>query len=679
MPWSPPSRPSTRVGVGEVDAVGLDRERAALGHRVAAVDRKVHQHLLDLAGIGSNSARSGVERGVGGCLCIDRRLRQDAREVHRERGTRAGRALDVDLAAGLLDDPVHRREAEPRAAGILLRGVEGLERVSEDLLRHADARVPDGDRREPARRYHQGVSRRRIEVDRARFEGDRPAARHGVAGVQHEIEDHLIELAAIRLDPAGVLAELQHQLQVGAQHVLEQRMRLTKGVVHVEHDRLHELAPAECEQLCGQRRRSVGGGGDHLDARSQLLVLEHQSAELDDRRQEVVEVMRAPAGELADRLRLLRLAKPLFRLGEGCLRLHPHLDVARTLEGGLALAGDRQARGGVVARKGDDPELVVQAKRDHDHLERFGARELRRRERARRKPDGREACAWLNHSPLDRIVVSRLVDAEQRIGDARIRERVGEDPPELGHVELRRGQQPAREGIHRAGDFCPSDDLLRDGAALALGDVAGIGGVAPARLALDEKGRHGEEGRRLDPVLELSEEGVDRDLCRGVDREVNGGQRRVCGECLEKVVEGDERDLLRDGQSELAETNACTASRMTVAREHGGELHAALDQAADRLAPVDLLVGGIDCESRVGDESEPPHGILVGCPPFGTVAGLAREERDPAVAVLGEMRNGELDASAVVRDDGRPVGAAREVHDRMPALLHASRVPYRLL
>ena len=89
----------------------------------------------------------------------------DAREVDRERGTRAGRAVDVDLAAGLLDDPVHRREAEPRAAGILLGGVEGLERVRADLLGHADAGVPDGDRREPARRYRQA---RRPPPDRGR-------------------------------------------------------------------------------------------------------------------------------------------------------------------------------------------------------------------------------------------------------------------------------------------------------------------------------------------------------------------------------------------------------------------------------------------------------------------------------------------------------------------------------
>ena len=90
-------------------------------------------------------------------------------------------------------------------------------------------------------------------------------------------------------------------------------------------------------------------------------------------------------------------------------------------------------------------------------------------------------------------------------------------------------------------------------------------------------------------------------------------------------------------------------------------------------------MGGIDDESRVGDEPQPAHGVLVACPPFGTVAVVAREKRDPTMAVLGEMSDGELDASAVVRDDGRSVRAAREVDDRMPALLHASRVRDRLL
>ena len=39
------------------------------------------------------------------------------------------------------------------------------------------------------------------------------------------------------------------------------------------------------------------------------------------------------------------------------------------------------------------------------------------------------------------------------------------------------------------------------------------------------------------------------------------------------------------------------------------------------------------------------------------------------MTVSGEVRQGELDASAVVGHDGRSVGAAAEVHDGMPTFL----------
>ena len=33
---------------------GLDDERAAVGHGIARIDAKVHQHLFDLSGVGTN-------------------------------------------------------------------------------------------------------------------------------------------------------------------------------------------------------------------------------------------------------------------------------------------------------------------------------------------------------------------------------------------------------------------------------------------------------------------------------------------------------------------------------------------------------------------------------------------------------------------------------------------------
>jgi hypothetical protein len=66
----------------------------------------------------------------------------DVREVNRERGTGAGRAFDVDLAARLLHDPVDGCQAETAAVAVL-GGEEGFERVRTDILGHAGSGVSD--------------------------------------------------------------------------------------------------------------------------------------------------------------------------------------------------------------------------------------------------------------------------------------------------------------------------------------------------------------------------------------------------------------------------------------------------------------------------------------------------------------------------------------------------------
>src|SRR5438309_2056624 len=52
-----------RVPAVDVDLVRLDRERAAVRHRVASVDRKVEEHLVDLTGVGANGAEGWRQDG----------------------------------------------------------------------------------------------------------------------------------------------------------------------------------------------------------------------------------------------------------------------------------------------------------------------------------------------------------------------------------------------------------------------------------------------------------------------------------------------------------------------------------------------------------------------------------------------------------------------------------------
>ena len=80
--------------------------------------------------------------------------------------------------------------------------------------------------------------------------------------------------------------------------------------------RLERLAPAEGEQPAGEVGAALGRHADRFGERAQLssveLVGEHVGIE-QDRGEQIVEVVRDAAGELADRLHALRLRE--LRLG----------------------------------------------------------------------------------------------------------------------------------------------------------------------------------------------------------------------------------------------------------------------------------------------------------------------------------------------------------------------------
>ena len=52
-----------RVRLVEVDIGGFDRQLAAVRHRIAGIDREIHDHLLELIGIGADPPEIGREHG----------------------------------------------------------------------------------------------------------------------------------------------------------------------------------------------------------------------------------------------------------------------------------------------------------------------------------------------------------------------------------------------------------------------------------------------------------------------------------------------------------------------------------------------------------------------------------------------------------------------------------------
>src|ERR1700737_2810651 len=103
---------------------------------------------------------------------------------------------------------------------------------------------------------------------------------------------------------------------------------------HVANDRIERLAARESEQLTGQALSAMGGRVDGIDPLQILGVAEPPTEKLGitpDDHQQIVEVVRNAACQLAKRFHLLGLGELLLRPAERSLRLAPFGNVSRDM------------------------------------------------------------------------------------------------------------------------------------------------------------------------------------------------------------------------------------------------------------------------------------------------------------------------------------------------------------
>jgi hypothetical protein len=166
---------------------------------------------------------------------------------------------------------------------------------------------------------------------------------------------------------SGSGGQLQRERDVVVHQALQHLVHAADGLVQIDHARLPHLLATEREQLLGQLARAPPGARDLLDIGAQR-VLRPQAARdqrgvTQDHRQQVVEVVRDAAGELPDRIHLLRLAQLFFEAAaivdvlqravdarDHALRValgltdRPHPDPASVTRGDLKLEVERCAR-----------------------------------------------------------------------------------------------------------------------------------------------------------------------------------------------------------------------------------------------------------------------------------------------------------------------------------------------
>ena len=245
-----------------------------------------------------------------GGATLGARVRAGGRQHEAHMRALAGGAADADVAAGLAHESVHHRQAEAAAAAEGLGGEEGLEHALQHRRLDALAGVADVDLHVVARRHLDHAGERGVEL--AQRNGDRQLAAfgHGVAGVDREVEDGVLELVRVdqgvqrRAGQAQVDADrLAQRAREQVRHVVDQRTDLHRG----RRERLPAREGEEPPDQLGTAPRRLQRRIDELRARTAAHALLQRGQVADDDGEQVVEVMREPAGELAHGLHLLRL------------------------------------------------------------------------------------------------------------------------------------------------------------------------------------------------------------------------------------------------------------------------------------------------------------------------------------------------------------------------------------
>ena len=281
-----------------------------LAHDVLVLD---HEHGLAVAALRDVGGGAGLvvgrTRGVAGQIQAHRRALPRLR-------------VDAHLPARLPHETVDHRQTEPGALADGLGGEERIEHASDDLGRHAGAVVRHAQRDVLAGRQLAVSGGPLVEPLVGGLDRQAATIGHGVARVDAQVEQRVLELRRIdagRPEAAGADHLQFHRRPDGS---ADQLFHAADEPVDIGRLRVEGLPPREGEQpLC------QGGGPAHrVLAHADVALrtvgladleppLQHLQAHADALEQ-VVEVVRDAARELAHGLHLLRLAQGILCVGQ---------------------------------------------------------------------------------------------------------------------------------------------------------------------------------------------------------------------------------------------------------------------------------------------------------------------------------------------------------------------------
>ena len=147
---------------------------------------------------------------------------------------------------------------------------------------------------------------------------DRAAVRHGVARVDREVEDGELELVGVDARRRQAFREIEPQRDARPERALQQIDHALDQAAQVDRHGAQILLSRERQQALRQRGAALGALQRAVDQPVQPRIVGHALAQQIEiahhRHQQIVEIVRDAAGELADRLHLLRLPQLLLGL-----------------------------------------------------------------------------------------------------------------------------------------------------------------------------------------------------------------------------------------------------------------------------------------------------------------------------------------------------------------------------
>src|SRR6202140_1038654 len=203
------------------------------------------------------------------------------------------------MAATRPHNVVPRGKTKPCSLILAFGSEERFENSALRFAIHADASI--GHRQHhvisPRQRGRTAGTRRFGDV--RGFQCKLSALRHGIAGVDHEIHDDLLDLSGIGADTTSLRIELDHEFHFIAQHSEKHLAHVVDQGIEVKHLWAEYMLPAEGKQLPCQAGCTLRGADDGFyilaHGRSRAVFLHHDFRVSANDHEQVVEVVCNPA------------------------------------------------------------------------------------------------------------------------------------------------------------------------------------------------------------------------------------------------------------------------------------------------------------------------------------------------------------------------------------------------